>query len=207
MDTIKAITDWFDMSSPEYTKHEVDEERGWYKLYCDGLTYKNRPVVWVVDNIYMTITGFPLKGQAMTVNLLHCNNTSYNMDMPVLLSDLKSVYISEDTRNMARVFNCPEIINDNPVILYCYTHRKTYRHRKGVRRTRFAGYNIPSVFKMEDYSVVPPMEDFRRTLYWNPNVKTDKEGNASVEFYNNSTCEDVFISAEGMTEDGGYIYY
>lgn len=46
------------------------------------------------------------------------------------------------------------------------------------------------------------VKDYRRTLYWNPNVKTDKEGKAKIEFYNNSSCKQVVISAEGITADG-----
>ena len=55
---------------------------------------------------------------------------------------------------------------------------------------------------MEDYSVIPPMADFRRTIYWNPNVRTDKDGKARVEFFNNSTCQEMYISTEGMSDDG-----
>ena len=62
--------------------------------------------------------------------------------------------------------------------------------------------NEASTFKMEDYSVLPPMEDFRRTIYWNPNVITDAEGKAKVEFYNNSTCKEMYISVEGMSPEG-----
>ena len=78
----------------------------------------------------------------------------------------------------------------------------TTESQKGLRRTYFQGFNKPSTFKMEDYSVIPPMADFRRTIYWNPNVKTDAQGKAKVEFFNNSTCEEMYISVEGMTEDG-----
>ena len=55
---------------------------------------------------------------------------------------------------------------------------------------------------MEDYSVIPPMADFRRTIYWNPDVIADDKGNAKVEFFNNSTCEEMFISVEGMSPEG-----
>jgi uncharacterized protein YfaS (alpha-2-macroglobulin family) len=55
---------------------------------------------------------------------------------------------------------------------------------------------------MEDYSVIPPMDDFRRTIYWQPSVKTDAQGKATIEFYNNSTCEQMYISAEGMSKNG-----
>ena len=73
---------------------------------------------------------------------------------------------------------------------------------KGARRTYFQGYNVPETFKMEDYSVLPPMDDLRRTIFWAPSVKTDKNGRATVEFYNNSTCREMYISAECITDDG-----
>ena len=33
-------------------------------------------------------------------------------------------------------------------------------------------------------------------------ITTDAEGKAKVEFFNNSTCEEMYISVEGMTPDG-----
>ena len=73
-------------------------------------------------------------------------------------------------------------------------------------RTYFQGYNVPSSCEMEDYSLIPPMEDFRRTLYWNPDVTADEEGKAVIEFYNNSSCQEIYVSAEGITTDGRCIF-
>ena len=39
----------------------------------------------------------------------------------------------------------------------------------------------------------------RRAFYWNPDVRTDEQGRATVEFYNNSTCREMFLSVEGMS--------
>ena len=90
-----------------------------------------------------------------------------------------------------------------PVLVYIYRHYSfTTESQKGLRRTYFQGFNKPSAFQMEDYSVIPPMADFRRTIYWNPNVRTDAEGKANVVFYNNSTCREMYVSAEGMSDDG-----
>jgi hypothetical protein len=44
-------------------------------------------------------------------------------------------------------------------------------------------------------------------LYWNPNVSTDSRGKAKVEFYNNSSCRQMIISAEGITKDGMPLIY
>ena len=60
---------------------------------------------------------------------------------------------------------------------------------------------------MNDYNLMPPEADYRRTLYWNPNVTTDKDGKAKIDFYNNSSCKQMFISAEGITKDGTPIIY
>jgi hypothetical protein len=38
-------------------------------------------------------------------------------------------------------------------------------------------------------------------------VKTDSEGKATIEFYNNSSCTEMFISAEGITKDGRFVVY
>lgn len=35
-------------------------------------------------------------------------------------------------------------------------------------------------------------------VYWNPDVRTDNNGKANVSFYNNSTCRQVIINAEGI---------
>jgi hypothetical protein len=55
---------------------------------------------------------------------------------------------------------------------------------------------------MPDYSIMPPEPDYRRTLYWNPNVMSNESGVARVQFYNNSSCRNFNISAETITSDG-----
>ncbi len=44
--------------------------------------------------------------------------------------------------------------------------------------------------------------DFRPTIYWNPNVETDENGNATVEFYNSDDLTTFKVTIEGITEDG-----
>ena len=44
--------------------------------------------------------------------------------------------------------------------------------------------------------------DYKRTIYWNPEVTTDENGYASVSFYNNGYSRALTISAEGLTPDG-----
>ena len=197
----------------EYTTWDIDLPARFVRFYGSGLSYKNRPIVWIVDNQFCTITSFPMKrnGQvsnylqtrAMMLSVLYNSNpAATNTELPIGLEDVKAVYISENAEALHQYFHCDEVDQQNPVVIYCYTHRRFQQKEKGVRYTHFQGFNTPSTFQMEDYSVVPPMEDFRRTLYWNPNVKLDRRGKATIEFYNNSSCTEMFISAEGMTTDG-----
>jgi hypothetical protein len=57
------------------------------------------------------------------------------------------------------------------------------------------------------FATLPDEKDFRRTLYWNPDVKTDSLGRASVSFYNNGVCKKLSISAEGLTNKGTVVMY
>jgi hypothetical protein len=164
----------------------------------DGMpeSYKNRYILWVINNVQV-------------------NENSNYADVPPYtlgLDDVKSVYISEDPESADRFFplfsskrhffhGSPKHIVD-PVTVMVYTYHTGYRNVKGLRRTHFQGFDEPAVYEMPDYSVLPPAQDYRRTLYWNPNVTTDKGGRAKVEFYNNSSCRQIVASAEGITPDG-----
>ena len=120
------------------------------------------------------------------------------------LNYVKSIYIVFNEM-MSPTLGRWDIIDSriHNIIVYLYTHRLfSTESRKGLRRTYFQGFNQASTFKTEDYSVIPPMADFRRTIWWQPDITTDAEGKAKVEFFNNSTCEEMYISVEGMTQDG-----
>lgn len=57
-------------------------------------------------------------------------------------------------------------------------------------------------YHLPNYSKSHPESDYRRTLYWNPDLLLDENGEATVQFYNNGTCKQLFISAEGVTKEG-----
>lgn len=74
------------------------------------------------------------------------------------------------------------------------------------RKNRFwkmKGFSIPDEFYSPDYSKQPlPAEDYRRTLYWNPGVRLDADGQATINLYNNSSSSILQISAEGWDAEG-----
>ena len=174
------------------------------RMFEDRTTYNERPIIWIVDNTFWGITGLPNRAKEH-INIIDSNNKTDDISLPDMLDVAKSIYISEDLSSMKTYLWAENLQGYNPVIFYVYQHPLFGFKQKGLRRTHFDGFNVPTAFEMEDYSVMPPAEDFRRTLYWEPNIKTNNRGRATVEFYNNSSCTSMFISAEGITENGKFI--
>lgn len=71
------------------------------------------------------------------------------------------------------------------------------------RRWKMKGFSVPDEFYSPDYSKQPlPKDDHRRTLYWNPNVRLDENGCATISLFNNSTTSILQIRTEGWAPDG-----
>ena len=161
---------------PSYSK-DPGEEAAKIKHFP---TWNGRHVMWYVDNQPVGGIWYPC---------------------PVLLDEYQSVYISDSHGH-----------NEGNVAVYAYSYEhdtskwsKPPKTNRQTRYTHYYGYSPPSEFKTEDYSDIPPMPDFRRTLFWAPNLWTDADGKAHIEFWNNSSCTDMIFSAEGITKDGYFI--
>jgi len=123
------------------------------------------------------------------------------------MDEVKAVYITEDNLEWKHYVNIPKLEPFHPVTVYVYRHRSFPISHKGVRLTHFEGYTPPVAFTHADYSVMPHEADYRRTLYWNPNVVVNNDGQTTISFYNNSTCRQIAISAEGFNEKGQPVSY
>ena len=68
------------------------------------------------------------------------------------------------------------------------------------------GYQKPAEFYSPKYDVPDSTQtgntDFRTTLYWNPQIKTDSTGHAKVSFYTTDMRHDMDYVLEGITEKG-----
>ncbi len=77
---------------------------------------------------------------------------------------------------------------------------------KPVFRQEFEAPQPVYRFTSPDYSDASRKEsripDYRNTLYWNPDVRTDVNGRAAVEFYTSDEAGDYMIFVEGFTSDG-----
>lgn len=77
------------------------------------------------------------------------------------------------------------------------------------RHIVFHGFNYAEEFYQPDYStraVGSSPADYRRTLYWNPNAKTDEQGRFTATFYNNSKETRIRMTAAGVTSDGRLLH-
>ena len=72
----------------------------------------------------------------------------------------------------------------------------------------FRGFNMAEDFYQPDYSQRQPTdnEDYRRTLYWNPNAVCDENGLFTVDFYNNGKETRIKMTAAGITSDGRLLH-
>lgn len=79
-----------------------------------------------------------------------------------------------------------------------------YFNKLGKRVADVQGYSVIIDFYAPEYASepMPGTADFRRTLYWNPNVITDENGQASVSFYNNSYSRNMVVTGAGITQTG-----
>ncbi|MCE9148735.1 hypothetical protein [Bacteroides thetaiotaomicron] len=77
---------------------------------------------------------------------------------------------------------------------------KTYKARRGIRHTYIQGYNEPLEFYSPAYPDGAPLytEDSRRTLYWNPNVKTNRKGEVVIQCYNSDNSAPLIINVETL---------
>lgn len=78
--------------------------------------------------------------------------------------------------------------------------RPTYRDRHYILH----GYDVSEEFYSPCYRQrpLPTLMDYRRTLYWNPNLELDENGRADVVLWNNSFTTSITVSAEGITPSG-----
>ena len=169
----------------------------------DGWTYNHRPIVWILNNDFYAVTMYPNTGGAGEPELMRHASI---LDMPDDLEDIKSVYISDDDKVWQKFIQWPHLNGRHPVTIFVYSDNYTSKHQKGVRKTYFDGYSVDT-YDMPGYMPLPPAEDHRRTLYWNPTVVTDAEGKAKIEFFNSNTCKRISISAEGITPKGNVLVY
>jgi hypothetical protein len=75
----------------------------------------------------------------------------------------------------------------------------------GVSNQKRMGYYVPREFYAPKYDVNIPdhvRPDFRSTLHWQPNIRTDATGKASLTYWNSDAKSNIRIVAEGVSTQG-----
>jgi hypothetical protein len=75
----------------------------------------------------------------------------------------------------------------------------------GITTTRYSGFYKTKAFYTPKYGSpkkADVREDMRSTVYWNPNILTDKDGKASFKYFNNDNKGIYRVVVEGIDDDG-----
>ncbi len=118
------------------------------------------------------------------------------------LSDMKN-----DNKNPSGFDKSGKSFTNNVYIfLYSRGDYLSLLPAKGIRSTIIEGYAVTKDFYSPRYDYKPSADDvdIRRTLYWNPDVKTDDKGEAKINFFNNNSAEYFVVDAETITSDGQF---
>lgn len=110
-----------------------------------------------------------------------------------------------------------DIVNNNYIrggivyggIIYVFTKKKNFAgliDTKNMTFSEFKGYSDKNKFTefkyTDDIAFNSRKADYRNTLYWNPEVKTDENGEANISFYTSDEKGKFLIKIEGVGERG-----
>ena len=126
------------------------------------------------------------------------------------LSKLDRIYIYTDYQPRLEGDKRYEASNlpETRLVIYPYpdgSRRTVYKDGKYV----IHGFCPPAEFYSPNYSrykLPEGQKDYRRTLYWNPNLKLDAEGRARVTLFNNSRTTQIEVEAAGQAADGTLLW-
>ena len=77
------------------------------------------------------------------------------------------------------------------------------------RRIILDGFAYEEDFYNPDYQRTPPTEataDYRRTLYWNPDLRLDSEGRANIRFFTGTRPTSLSVDAQGQDARGALLF-
>ena len=152
---------------------------------AEFLYYKNKRALFVIN--HGAYSEFPYR----ILNLIAIKSVYVNEELSIICK-----YAEGPCMDAVKFFSCVVFIETYPA------GEIPVEGAKGVRKTWLEGYSPMAEFYHPNYSELPPVADYRRTLYWNPSVTPDDNGRAKIKFYNNSKNNHFSISAEMVTSQG-----
>lgn len=100
------------------------------------ITYKGRPVVWVLDEELYMISHANIS--SWEEEITYCSAIS-RFSFPVMMYNVDHMYICENSHISRNYVWSPRI--SQPVTVFIYSNRKGFAHEKGIYHCRFRGYS------------------------------------------------------------------
>jgi hypothetical protein len=139
-------------------------------------------------------TGDPL----YLIDGIMTKNTQYFLSLKPV--DVLSVKIFRDFNKLHRF----GAMGKNGIVIVQSKKKDLKKLRESSTLLFVNGLTKPIHFNNADHSVTSAtrIPDFRSTLYWNPLMKTDKNGKGTISFYTSDDIGPIEIKITGMTLDG-----
>ena len=152
------------------------------------------------------------------IKVSYLNNSIELNQFPLLLVDGIPIFDVDKFLSISpSEIDKVEIINNNYIlggmvyggIINLYTKKKNFAgliDTKNLTFSEFKGYSKKNKFRefkyTDEIALNSRKADYRNTLYWNPEVKTDENGDANISFYTSDEKGKFLITIEGVGERG-----
>jgi hypothetical protein len=113
-------------------------------------------------------------------------------------SDIKTIKIINTREKIAKA----GLLGKYGIVIV-ETHKGNIREPLDSESKLIKGLEMPQKWDVHNNPAANKLiPDFRSTLYWNPSVKTDANGKATVEFYSSDDIGKIKVRLDGLTTGG-----
>lgn len=170
-----------------------------FTVYANMNRYRNYNIRAFLDNSYVFYQNF----SSHIATIKNRSNAAVFRDLHLRRIQNFRFYTDFEPRN-ADAWHTESLNLEDVTLVYELLPDDGTRYTYRDRRYLFDGFARPQAFYSPNYSNAKPQQgqDYRRTLYWNPNAMPDDDGNFNVTIYNNGKETRVRVNAEGITSDG-----
>jgi len=190
----KFVTD-----EPEFVPEEFEDQRPftaqWYFI-------DNKPVKFIIDGIAVNQV---IPATIPPFNSISDYLTSHSAE------DIKGIEVMHSTKYASTYvpMRYVEVIHPSDIAYIEITTRSGngpgIHNTPGTYLYKPLPFSLPRQFYTPKYTVINknhPAKDLRSTIFWKPDLVTDKDGNASVSFYSADKTGSYTIISEGTDLDG-----
>ena len=170
-----------------------------FTVYANMNRYRDYNIRALLDNSYVFYQNF----SSHIATIKNRSNAAVFRDLHLRRIQNFRFYTDFEPRN-ADAWHTESLNLEDVTLVYELLPDDGTRYTYRDRRYLFDGFARPQAFYSPNYSNAKPQQgqDYRRTLYWNPNAMPDDDGNFNVTVYNNGKETRVRVNAEGITSDG-----